>query len=736
MVKTLQLLLASALALLIAAPAAVAGSTSQLITLTGTLNSVHEDAPGLTRETDQFFLTSSGVRYELRFGDGGPDGQNGAQVTVTGRLTGHTLQVAASRGSSFRIRQQAPVSAVTSGSTTTSGTTTSGTRTATQTALAAGAAPTASIAAVLANLSDLGTQPFTSTQVASALYGSTGSVKAFFEEESKGRMAVSGKVFGWYPIAATSTGCNWSDWVTLATAAANAAGANLSSYTNVVYIFPYTSQCQFAGLGYVPGTVSVLNGTISVQVMTHELGHNFGLGHANGLNCTVNGTRVAISTAANCTDAAYVDPLSTMGNNALRHNQGSQLGELGWLSSSEKVIGAPGSTYTISPYFGSGPVKLVRIPRGDGTYFDLDFRMTYGTFDNFAAGSPAVSGVTIRLGRGTASPTNSPQPTELIDTTPSTSSWADAPLLAGRTLTDPVSTISITTMSVTTGAVQVRVREGIAPSAPGAVSATPAADGSSVALAWGAATDNTAVADYSIARSGASVATVDAGTLSWTDAGTSPGASYKYSVTAVDTSGNKGTAATAAVNMPAGPNAAAAPSDQPPSAPQPLNGVPATTSIRLTWGASTDDHGVTGYIVARNGTPVATVSGTTWTDTGRTPNTAYTYSVSARDTAGQQGPATSVRLATTRDTAAPTAPRSFHIFRQSGRYVTFSWFRSRDNVRVVKYLVYRIGRSTPIASTSSSSIRIYTTRGARYYIRAVDAAGNRSATSVWVRIWR
>ena len=93
-----------------------------------------------------------------------------------------------------------------------------------------------------------------------------------------------------------------------------------------------------------------------------------------------------------------------MGNNALRHNHGSQLGELGFLASSEKLVGAPGNTYTIAPYLGSGSVKLVRVPRGDGTFFDLDFRKTSGSFDTFAAGSPATVGVTIRLAAGTASP--------------------------------------------------------------------------------------------------------------------------------------------------------------------------------------------------------------------------------------------------------------------------------------------------------------------------------------------
>ncbi len=410
--QTLQLLFASVLALLVAAPVSAAspgGATTE--TLTGTLTSVHEDAFATGQESERYFLTSGAAHFELVFGDGGPAGQNGAEVTVTGTLDGRTLHVARSGGNSLRIRMQGPLSAITTsgasvGSVGSSGS--PGTSAATPSALTAGSPAHASIAAVLINFSDLKTQPFTTAQAATALYNSTTSAKSFYEEESKGRMTVSGAVFGWYTLAAATTGCDWQTWVTLATNAANAAGANLASYTNVVFVFPSTSQCGFAGLGYVPGSVSLLNGTLSVQVMTHELGHNFGLGHANAISCTENGTRVALSSAANCSEQLYADPFSTMGNNALRHNQGSQLGELGWLSASEKVIGTPGDTYTISSYFSSGAVKLVRIPRGDGTFLDLDVRSAYGVFDNFAAGSPPVSGVTIRLGWGTASPTNSP----------------------------------------------------------------------------------------------------------------------------------------------------------------------------------------------------------------------------------------------------------------------------------------------------------------------------------------
>ncbi|MDQ0987096.1 chitinase [Streptomyces sp. V2I9] len=95
-----------------------------------------------------------------------------------------------------------------------------------------------------------------------------------------------------------------------------------------------------------------------------------------------------------------------------------------------------------------------------------------------------------------------------------------------------------------------------------------------------------------------------------------------------------------------GPNV---PGDNPPSAP----GTPTTsdvtdTSVKLSWSAATDDKGVKNYDVLRDGAKVATVTGTTYTNTGLTAGTDYSYAVQARDTADQTGPVSgSVSVRTT-----------------------------------------------------------------------------------------
>ena len=50
-------------------------------------------------------------------------------------------------------------------------------------------------------------------------------------------------------------------------------------------------------------------------------------------------------------------------------------------------------------------------------------------------------------------------------------------------------------------------------------------------------------------------------------------------------------------------------------------------------------------------------------------------------------------------------------------------------MKVLKYRIYRVGRTKAIAATTGTKIRIYTVRGARYYVRAIDTSYNRSTTS-------
>jgi chitinase len=81
------------------------------------------------------------------------------------------------------------------------------------------------------------------------------------------------------------------------------------------------------------------------------------------------------------------------------------------------------------------------------------------------------------------------------------------------------------------------------------------------------------------------------------------------------------------------------PGDNPPSTPgTPTASAITDTSVNLSWSAATDDKGVKNYDVLRGDTLVATVTTTSYTDTGLTAGADYSYTVQARDTADQTGP--------------------------------------------------------------------------------------------------
>jgi hypothetical protein len=85
----------------------------------------------------------------------------------------------------------------------------------------------------------------------------------------------------------------------------------------------------------------------------------------------------------------------------------------------------------------------------------------------------------------------------------------------------------------------------------------------------------------------------------------------------------------------------------PPSAPTTLHTTTILpTSITLAWTASTDNVAVTGYQIRRGGTLLSTTASLTYADSGLTPATAYAYTVTAIDAAGNSSTAATLNAST------------------------------------------------------------------------------------------
>lgn len=86
----------------------------------------------------------------------------------------------------------------------------------------------------------------------------------------------------------------------------------------------------------------------------------------------------------------------------------------------------------------------------------------------------------------------------------------------------------------------------------------------------------------------------------------------------------------------------------PPSIPQNLTAIATGQSeIDLSWDASTDNVGVAGYHIFRDSVLIADVPGTSYTDSGLTPATTYTYTVRAYDPTGNESADSNAASATT-----------------------------------------------------------------------------------------
>lgn len=158
-----------------------------------------------------------------------------------------------------------------------------------------------------------------------------------------------------------------------------------------------------------------------------------------------------------------------------------------------------------------------------------------------------------------------------------------------------------------------------------------------------------------------------------------------------------------------------------------------TTSLSLTWTASTDNIGVTGYDVYMNGTLKTSVTSASASITGLTAGTAYSFYVKAKDLAGNSSANSTTINATTTvfvDTTAPTTPTNLVASSITTTSLNLTWTTSTDNVGVIGYDIYMNGTLKTSATTSSAAITGLTASTAySFYVKAKDAAGNLSANS-------
>ena len=300
---------------------------------------------------------------------------------------------------------------------------------------------------------------------------------------------------------------------------------------------------------------------------------------------------------------------------------------------------------------------------------------------------------------------------------------------------------------------------------PPTVSITAPVSGSTVSGASvtvsATASDNVGVAGVQFKLDGNNLGAEDTTlpySITWNMTQTSNG-SHTLTATARDTAGNQTTSGGITVTV-----SNATSDTQPPTTPTNLVAtVISSTQVNLSWTVSTDNVGVVGYHIYRNDIEIAITPSTSYSNTGLSPATTYTYSVSAYDAAGNGSFASASKTVTTfssslppsNDTTPPAAISDLSASDITKTSIRLKWTAPGDDGNqgraasyILRYSTTQITDSnwssatqvsnmvSPVSAGSAQSMIVTSlSQGATYYfaIKTSDEVPNTSALSnvIW-----
>ena len=222
-----------------------------------------------------------------------------------------------------------------------------------------------------------------------------------------------------------------------------------------------------------------------------------------------------------------------------------------------------------------------------------------------------------------------------------------------------------------------------------------------VAMAWSPATDIIGVDHYVIRRDGVDIGTTNTA-ATFVDESVGRTFTYSYTVVAVDAAGN--------VSAPSNTLVVTIPADvdiTPPSTPTNLVATLAGDDVNLTWGASTDDVGVTQYVIERDGADIATSTTASYLDPDRPAGITHTYVVYAEDLAGNRSPASNTQTVTIPSSPDPVAQFTASATTVSvGQVITFTDAHTGSHRRLVTF-----GDGSSLSTRSQTFTKSYGTPG-------------------------
>jgi hypothetical protein len=350
---------------------------------------------------------------------------------------------------------------------------------------------TNNVLVILVRFIDSPATPFSQAQA----QGEFSTVSNYFREVSFGLQTLNVTVTPWLQVNAVVTNCQTTAISNYGISAAVAADYNLTNYQNVAFVFPAMSGCLWSAAAGGGGS-SWYSGRNTAPIYAHELGHNFGLGHAGSLRCS-HGVITGI-----CSSEIYGDLFDLMGHySSMMHVSALNKSKLGWIPANTVATHSSGSTtYSLTPTeLAGGSLYAVKIPVAAERTYWIEYRQPIG-FDAEIASYPN-NGAQVRV--QFPYDTSLGMQEALLDMTPETATFADAALLVGRSYFDPVGDgVTISVMSASPTALMVQVSNGggdgsrVGP--PSITSPAPQSvlPGSSVMFTWSPNSAGAAVSEW------------------------------------------------------------------------------------------------------------------------------------------------------------------------------------------------------------------------------------------------
>jgi hypothetical protein len=273
----------------------------------------------------------------------------------------------------------------------------------------------------------------------------------YFQENSYGQRGLTAKATQWFQIA-KPTSCDditflWNE----ASREATAAGWNLNAYDrNMIYVS--SADCIGRSWGEIGGRRTWIQGTMNTYRTVHELGHNFGLGHAHTLACTDGGAPTTVSDS--CTSDEYGDLWNAMGwvhagESTANHYAAPMKHVLGWFGGRFQAVTS--GTYTLAPFESQTPaLQGLQLVTPKRTYW-IEYRQPLGFDSTFSTLPGITGGALVHI-------TEPAIGSWLVDMTPGTGAgfW-DAALPLGKTWTDPERVFALEVTAVSPAGLTVKV---------------------------------------------------------------------------------------------------------------------------------------------------------------------------------------------------------------------------------------------------------------------------------------